>query len=424
MARALLDEARQAAGIGDWETAAACLDEAVAQDPGDADILYLTRPRLGKARQPFATALGDLDAALATGRFTYYSRRDASVLKAELLVRERRWKEALDALGSPGASRSADPAYRLIRARAFAGLGRRARLHGRDLATACAASPTIPPSRGYSLPSAGKIPASAKRARWAIPSSGRLPRYAGWIPSCPSSRRPLCPIIVAKRRRPRVRASGGKSPAVDPARPRVRHHRRGRRLGRAALRSYPVALGTSLPLRPRRKPGRKERGLAPSPPGRDDARRLRTRRHPRGEFHARQGPRDGMDAGFEAGGIVDERATSPRACRYSRLSPAWNRDRSRLFRPIPRSLRSLSPRKGEKRSYSFGPEAFSFAPIAMQALRGLRQDGHIISLIRDSAPIRRSGACAAAALSVETASGDRAKCPSSRKGLPVSATDI
>ncbi len=122
-ARALLDAARQSSGIGDWLAADSFLEEAIRQDPDNSDVLYLDALAGVKSGGTLDDALGNLNSALASGRFSFYSTRDASTLKAELLVRERRWKEALDTLGKPTLLSGADPAFRLLRARAFAGMG-------------------------------------------------------------------------------------------------------------------------------------------------------------------------------------------------------------------------------------------------------------------------------------------------------------
>ncbi len=66
-ARALLDAARQSAGVGDWASAQAYLAEALRQDTGDSDALYLDALASVKTGQVLDEALGGLDAALASG---------------------------------------------------------------------------------------------------------------------------------------------------------------------------------------------------------------------------------------------------------------------------------------------------------------------------------------------------------------------
>lgn len=109
VARALFDAARRSASVGDWTGATAYLGEAASQDPLDSDVLYLGALAKVKQGLPLGDALGDLNASLAAGRFLYYRARDASILKAEILVRERRWQEALDALGPSSSASAVDP---------------------------------------------------------------------------------------------------------------------------------------------------------------------------------------------------------------------------------------------------------------------------------------------------------------------------
>ena len=165
--RALLEEARQASSLGDWGNAAAFLDEAAIQDPGSSDILYLRALASVRLAKPYAAALGDLNAALAASRFQVYAKREVRILKAELLIRERRWAEALDALGGPGGGNAADPAYSLARAKALIGSGAD-RAFLAEVSEGLRRFPTTAPFPGSSSPTPAGCP-----SRMPIPPPGR-----------------------------------------------------------------------------------------------------------------------------------------------------------------------------------------------------------------------------------------------------------
>lgn len=123
----LVRSAQGLAAAGKWAEASALLAEAEEADGRDADARYLSALALLKSKDDAAAALGELEVALLSGRFFLYAPADAAALKASLLIRTRRYAEALD-LVSPRAGESL-AAYgaerRLAAAQALFGLGRR-----------------------------------------------------------------------------------------------------------------------------------------------------------------------------------------------------------------------------------------------------------------------------------------------------------
>jgi hypothetical protein len=117
------------AAAGDWKSAASALEDARLALPDNADILYLSALVSLKLNGEVHPALSWLQAGLVSGRFELYSAQDAGDLAASLLIRLRRYEEALGLLSSlPEAvqpSRGLDPEYRRLRAQAFLGLGKR-----------------------------------------------------------------------------------------------------------------------------------------------------------------------------------------------------------------------------------------------------------------------------------------------------------
>ena len=214
IARSLLYQARQAAVIADWTTASLYLAEAYAHDPGDADIMYLRALASIRNSMPLDEALGFLNGALATGRFSIYSRRDASTLKAELLVRERRWQEALGALSPPEIDSAMDPAFHLIRARALAGLGDSVAFT-KELSYSLQRFPDESAFARLFLVHAGMIPVSTEARDIGDSIRARLSRYAEVDPEMLVLAAPLLADINAKRDSViAYRANGGSSAAA------------------------------------------------------------------------------------------------------------------------------------------------------------------------------------------------------------------
>jgi hypothetical protein len=423
VARALFDEARQASGLGDWETAASCLDAAVSQDPGDADILYLGALAAVKRGLPFALALGGLDAALETGRFTYYSRRDASVLKAELLVRERRWGEALDALGAPGADTTADSAYRLVRARALAGMGD-ARAFSAEIGEDLRRFPEESAFARLFIAKAGKVPSSVQLRALGETIVGRLPRYAETDSELPVLAAPLLPDLQARRDAVLAyRAGGGKSAAATLRALEYGVIDESAASAELLSGSYPVALGDLVSLM----------ALAGSPAGRDAVFSALSAWSGtilvdadsddvfEGRFTLSKGLVTAWSSDSRQEGIVDRQATFaeglPQGIRLSRGDIEI--DVAYTTYPAVSSVSFVA--MGERRSYAFGPEAFAFAPLAMRPFAGSGKSAIYVPYPVDI-PDPSEGSCLAAALSVEKSSGDSREVTMLEKGVPVSST--
>jgi hypothetical protein len=422
VARALLDEAMQASGIGDWEGAAAYLDEAAIQDPGDSDVLYLRALAALKRERPHAASLGDLDAALGTGRFRYYSRRDASVLKAELLVRERRWKEALDALGSPGGENAADPAYGLVRARALIGSGDE-RAFTREIGEALRRFPDDGAFARLFIARAGKVPSSESARFLADIILARLRRYAAADPELPVLAAPLMSDLASRRDAVLAyRVAGGAS-----AKATLRALEYGIIDETAASSellagSYPVALGDLSALL----------ALAGSPSGRSavlsalsawsgkvlvdsDADGVSE-----GAFELAKGLVRSWSRDSRQEGVVDERASfaegRPSEVRLTR----GDLEIKIGYSNYPAVSTLAFTRGGARTSYAFGPESFAFAPLEMRLFAGSGKDSiYLPRAVGATDPNER--ACATAALSVETASGERREVVALDRGLPVEA---
>jgi hypothetical protein len=422
VARALLDEARQASGVGDWERAAVCLDEAVIQDSGDSDILYLRALASVKLSKPFASALGDLDAALGTDRFQSYSRRDASVFKAELLVRERRWKEALDALGSPAGENAADPAYALIRAKALAGSGD-VRGFTREMSESLRRFPGDVSFARLFIARAGKLPASDAFRSLGDTILGRLQSYAAADPELLVLSAPLMPDLSSRRDAVLAyRASGGKS-----SKSTLRALEYGiidETAASAELLSgqSPVALEDLSSLM----------ALAGSPAGRAavlsslaswsgtvlvdaDSDGIYEESFELDKGLVRAWSRDSRQAG-----IVDERADFadglPREILLSRADLEI-----RIRYSVYPSVSTVSyVRKDGKSTYAFGPEGFAFAALDMRPFAGSGRDSiYFPRVIGAIDPSER--ASAATALSVETVTEKKREIVALDRGLPVEA---
>jgi hypothetical protein len=423
VARALLDEARQAAGIGDWASAADCLSEASLQDPGDADILYLASLASIKRAMPLADSLGKLNAALSTGRFTYYSKSDASLLKAELLVRERRWKEALDALGPPGSESAADPAYRLIRARAFSGMGDK-NAYTAELREALRRFPDDPAFARLFLSRAGSIPSPAEARELGDIILSRLTRYSLVDSELPVLAAPLMASISAKRDAVLAyRATGGSSAAAT-----LRALEYGlidETAASAELLSglRPLALNDISSLF----------ALAGSPSGRDAV--LSALSAWSGEVEV-DSDSDGIAEGIfslSKGLVTGWKLDSNQEGEY--------KDRASFIDGLPTTLVLMREgleidvqyfdypavasvafvEKGEKRGYSFAPEALSFSPLAMRPFAGSGRSA-LFFPASNPVPDPSERSCAAAALSVTVDSGSSRKVTLLDKGIALSAT--
>jgi len=418
--RALLDEARQSAGIGDWDSAAAYLGEAALRDPGNSDILYLKALAAVKRGSPYAGALGDLDAALSASRFRLYEKVDARVLKAELLLRERRWSAALDALGGPGGGNGLYPGYALARARAFLGRGEPKAF----LAEIRGGLQRFPDDSSFArlfIEKAGKLPQSKEAQDIGSTILGRLDGYAEADPELPVLAAPLMPGLEARRNAVLAfRAAGGSSPKAT-----LRALEYGLIDEAAAsaelLGEAPVRLEDLSALL----------ALAGSPAGREAVRSALASW--KGEIL--------VDA--DSDGVYEERFDWDRG-----LVRGWSRDSKqegltdekvnfvggvpveaslqREGRPIlveysryPAVARiafggSVSAR------YAFGPEAFSYAPIAFSTVAGTGRDSLLLPRATGAAdPVDREAA--SVALSVETSEDGKRVVATLDRGLPVSS---
>jgi hypothetical protein len=124
--------AQDFAASGRWGEASSLLAEAEALDGRDSDARYLSALALLKSKDDAAAALAELDAALLSGQFFLYDPSEALNLKVSLLIRMRRFEEAL-ALAAPAgrftAAQTAPADYgaerRLAVAASLFGLGKR-----------------------------------------------------------------------------------------------------------------------------------------------------------------------------------------------------------------------------------------------------------------------------------------------------------
>jgi hypothetical protein len=422
VAKALLEEAREASGLGEWERAAACLDEAVVQAPGNSDILYLRALASVRRAKPFAEALGDLDAALGTGRFQLYSRREASVLKAELLVRERRWKSALDALGSPASENEIDPAYGLIRAKALVGMGEGPGFTD-QIENCLRRFPNDVSFARLFMAHAGKIPSSEKARALGELILGRVSSYASADPEFPVVAAPLMRDLSSRRDAVLAyRAMGGASSKAT-----LRALEYGildEAAASAELLSgkYPVSLEDLSALL----------ALAGSPDGRSAVQsaiaswtgEVLVDADSDGIYEARfdldKGSVRGWSLDSRQSGFVDEKADFseglPKELKLSRDGL----DIEVKYDTYPAASIIAFDRKGTVSRYAFGPGGFAFAPLEMRPFAGSGKDSIYFPYAQGATdPSER--ACAAVALSVENVEGNKRELVTLNRGLPVSA---
>jgi tetratricopeptide (TPR) repeat protein len=422
IARALLDEARQASSLGDWERASVCLDEAADKDAGDADILYLRALTLVKRDLPLEDALGNLDGALRTGRFRYYSRRDASTLKAEILVRERRWQDALAALEPPAIDSAVDPAYHLIRARASLGLGD-IRAFISELSFSLRRFPDDSASARLFLTSAGSIASSADAREIKEIILGRLPRYSAADPELPVLAAPFMGDIDAKRTAVLAyRAAGGSSAAAT-----IRALEYGL-IDEASASSELLAGPPIVALRDLTS----LRVLAGSPAGRDVVLKalsgwsgvvktdLDNDGVAEGSFYLAKGIVTEMQMDSNQDGSISYRASFSDGLPAHIILQRPGLEIDITYSAYP-AVSSISfAEKSEKRGYSFGPDVFSYAPIDMRAFAGAGRTAlffpYFVSVLDPSERV-----CASTALSVAVATGSSRSVTFLEKGIALSA---
>jgi hypothetical protein len=421
VARALFEEARTAAGIGDWETARACLDEASIKDPTDADILYLSALASLKKPEPYEAALGKLDASLATGRFSTYSMRDSRILKAELLVRERRWKSALDTLGSPDPQALVDPSYALVRARALSGSGDE-RAFGTAIAEALRRFPDESAFARLFFERAKAMPASVQDRDNCSLILSRLSRYAEIDPELPVLAAPFMPDNKAREDAVLAFRAAGRSSAAATLRA-LDYGIVSESVAASEMLSgaYPLILGDLEALY----------ALAGSKAGREAifaalaswSGTVLVDSDKDGQFEGSFSLSSGLVTGWKRDskqeGLIDESAVFE-----SGLPSAFTIERGKLemsisYSSYPAVSRLAFIDADSRRSYSFGPGDFAYAPLSMRPFAGEGRAALYFPYARASADPSEAKA-ASTALSVETSSGDRRSLSLLDKGRPLS----
>jgi hypothetical protein len=422
VARELLDQARQYSGVGDWETASSCLAEAAIDDPTDADVLYLSALASVKRSEPLALALGRLDGALATGRFMYYGKWDARILKAELLVRECRWRPALDTLGNPDPIALADPAYALVRARALA-LSGDGRAFAQAIADALRRFPDDTAVARLFLLRSGRFPSSDTARMDLATILGRLSSYTENDPELPVLAAPYMETLAARKDAVLAYRALGQTSASATLRA-LEYGIVGEGAAAAELLSgaYPITLADLDSLY----------ALAGSPEGRKAVHealsawsgKVLVDADSDGVYEGSISLDKGLVTLYERDshqeGEVDESAVFsdglPSSLRLSRPSLILTVVYSRYP-----AVSSVSfEEKGETRTYSFAPEAFSFAPMEMRLFSGSGKSAlYLPRAVALADPSEKS--CLVAALSVETKGGELRKLVLLEGGKPISA---
>ncbi len=417
---AQLGEARSAAALGDWESAALWLDEASAGDQGNADVLYLRALSAVKRARPLEQALGDLNGALASGRFSLYTSADALGLKAELLVRERRWAEALDALGRVGPPASGEPAARLIRARALAGKGD----HRGLMAELDSALRRFPDSSGFArlfISRAGSLPQSAQARGLGELILGRLTRYSLSDPELPVLAAPLMGGIEDQRRAVLAfLAAGGASPAATLRALEYGLIDEAAASAELLSKSHAFTLADLASLQ----------ALAGSPAGREAV--LSALRSWTGSFS--------VDA--DSDGVAEAQISLSRGLVVSFEGDSRQEGRTDLsvsfldglpseavldagvftisctYSAYPHISVLCFAEAGERRSYSFAPEALSFAPLEMRAFAGSGRESVFLPYATKSPPPNERAA-ALAALNLVVDKGSSREVTMLEKGIPL-----
>ncbi len=96
--------ARQYSAAGDWSSADAVLRAARDLDGNDSDVRYLLAIAILKTSDDAQSALAELEAGLAAHNYYYYTADDLILLDASLLVRMRRYSDALTLLSPASAA--------------------------------------------------------------------------------------------------------------------------------------------------------------------------------------------------------------------------------------------------------------------------------------------------------------------------------
>ena len=434
VARALFGEALEASGLGDWSSASSCLDEAAIKDPTDSDILYLGALASVKLEESLDPAIGKLDAALAADRFSSYSRGDASLLKAVLLTRERRWNGALDALGPPSPEAYADPAYALARARVLALAGREKPFES-ELAAALRRFPDDPAFPRLFLSRKDKAPGSDETRAICGTILGRLARYAALDPELPLLAAPLMQGIEAQRDAVLAfRAAGLSSAAATLRALEYGLIDEAKASSEMLSGAFPLALSDLQSLF----------ALAGSPAGRETLRsalaswsgEVLVDSDSDGIFEARFALAKGLVSRWQLdsrqNGEIDERADFfdglPFRFTISRGENSIEAEYSTY--PALSSLTfssspAASPKEGkagEKRRYSFAPEACSYAPLLMSSFAGSGTGAIFLPRPSASDGLPSEREALVSSLSVETSEGKTRRIIALGKGQALAAS--
>ena len=419
IAHAYFDEARQRADEGDWSGASPLLAAAEEIDAGDSDVRYLSALASIQNGSYIGKSLGELDAALAADRFTYYHRDDAVSLRCELLIRSGRYAEALTVLRDLPVD--ADTLW--MRCRAFEGRGDTSSFDA-ELRTALRLYPDDPRFPRVFLESlddsSRSAPRSAEEAALGETILARLQRYTTLDPELPVLAAPIMPD--QRERRDAVlayRSAGGSS-------------------ARASLLALDYGLVDQKTASDELFSGRYPLKLA------DIKAALAL---------ARSGAdRDIVSAGLDAytgplvirkGGGVTETAElkAGRAVSWSRsydderghisyeLELA-DEEPARLVVSIPGTEIRVTYSKypycsnlafsegGATTDYRFDPDNFFFAPVKMRSVLGSGAGERFVPTYSD-APLPTERACAAAALEISVSSGDSRRVTTLDRGIPL-----
>lgn len=205
-----IEEAVRLSSAGLWADAESLLSQALSIDAANSDLLYLRGLSKAKSGRPLGEALADTIAARTAKSFSLYTDRDAAVLQAETLIRLRRWAEALAAVSSASGLAS-DPALRLIRAKALAGLGDWAAFVG-EISYSIERFPEDPSFPRLYLTRLSAVPSSAASKSLGELIVRRSRRYAEYDPEIPILASPLMASRLEREDAIRAfRAIGGMS---------------------------------------------------------------------------------------------------------------------------------------------------------------------------------------------------------------------
>jgi hypothetical protein len=218
IARSLFEEARSLAESGDWASASPLLAEARAQDGGDSDIRFYSALVSRSMGAPLGDSLAELDAALASDRFSEYREDEARLMKAELLVVLRRWQEALSILGGSSPEPDLEGRWMLARAKAFLGSGAESSCAA-ELERALRRRPDDPAFARFVFSAAASgaraLPDSRALRSLVELAMSRVERCAPYDPELPVLAAPfMLDRDAAANAVLAFRASGGKSPAA------------------------------------------------------------------------------------------------------------------------------------------------------------------------------------------------------------------